>query len=468
MRRLFEFTAAAMVLAVLVGGRTAEAEEVPDLALVGARARAMGGAYIAVADGVDAVAWNPAGLVEVGHPSIAADSRLSFGSGTVLHGLPTFNAGGFGDVPVLGFTDSPGTRFTYYFIEGAAPLPVEGQLKSLGLVGAVGYRRVIDLTFRQEQLLQFDPGGGQIIPIEHTDDSDGGVDAFSLSLAGRLMPRVSLGANFNVLTGFINNADITQVSAGGTQVFLVEQRTIHDIEGFSLELGARIKVLPQVTVGGVLRPGYDIDFNRGRGKLRRFTIEGGPLPPENLNLEGPVADRTRAVPTFYDFGIAATPFPGWLVAGDFQYRPWNETVDTFHDQATGQTFVIDPDLYEAHSFHVGGEYTFRRQQSIQVPVRLGFRTHPTTLANIDSLSADVGANGFRTYHGDRVEGKTWSGGVGIHFPTVGFDVSLDRTALTFSEFSEYFPVPPLPGEPLRIVEIEEKITNLYFSSTLRF
>jgi hypothetical protein len=139
-----------------------------------------------------------------------------------------------------------------------------------------------------------------------------------------------------------------------------------------------------------------------------------------------------------------------------------------HSLSGGRDIVVDPRLYEAHTFHLGSEYVFNRDQNLRVPLRLGFRTTPTTLSNADSLSVEVGPNGFRTFRGDRVESHTWSGGIGVHFPTVGFDVSIDRTKLTFAEFSEFFESPPLPGQPLRIMEIEETLTNLYFSSTIRF
>jgi hypothetical protein len=85
---------------------------------------------------------------------------------------------------------------------------------------------------------------------------------------------------------------------------------------------------------------------------------------------------------------------------------------------------------------------------------------------VDSLSGDIGPNGFRSFRGERIEGNTWSGGVGLYFPTVQFDVSIDRTRYTYSEW--LFDQVPFPGQPLSIVELEETFTNLYFSSTLRF
>lgn len=481
MQKLMDFfpgkaiTAAALVL-VLAGplsGGVAEAEDVADLTLLGARARAMGGAYTAVANGIDAVGWNPAGLAGIEHATLAADTRLSFGSGAVKRGIEVFPAGTFGDTRVLDFRDSPGTRFTYYFVEGAVPIPVEGQLKSAALVAAAGYRRVIDLLFRQEQLLEIDAGGGNLVPIEHIDESEGGVDALSVSVAGalpltdRLPKRLALGINLNFLTGFVDDTDLVRVALEGREIFTTEESTHHKVDGFSADLGARLEVMPELTVGAIFRPGYDIEFKDGRGRFRQLVLEGGPIPPGSVLLEERIASLTREVPTFYGVGAAGTPVAGLVVAADFQYRPWNESVLTVHNPS-GQNTVVEEGRYEAHSFHVGGEYTFYRGGSVEVPLRFGFRTRPTSLANADSLSTAIGRDGFRTFRGDRVEGNTWSGGIGLHFATVDFDVAMDRTALTIAEFSEYFTAPPFPGEALRIVEIEEVFTNVYFGSTLRF
>jgi hypothetical protein len=463
--------AVAVVSVVAVGVQPGRAEEAPDLAMLGARARAMGGAYVAVADDVDAVGWNPAGLAEIEDPELTAQTRLSFGSGAFTDGLDTFTTGGLAESPVLSMKDTPGTRFTYYLIGGAAPLPVKGRVEEYGLVAAASYRRVIDLYFRQEQLLQFDVGGGIVVPFEHVDDSTGGVDAFTLSFAGHVIPDLSLGLNVNFLTGFVEDVDRLQVAFEGTEVFTLEQRNRRSVDGHSFEFGARYEVLPellpQVTVGGILRPGYDVDRKQGQGRFRQVTAAGGPLPPSNIFAEFPIPGITNEFPTTWGVGIAGVPRPGLTVAADFQYRPWNETVNVVH-QLDGENDVEDPKLYEAHSFHLGGEYVFHRDQEVKVPVRLGFRTAPTPLSNADSLSAEVGPDGYRTFRGDRIEANTISGGVGIHFSTVGFDFAIDRTKTSFSEHSEFFAAPPLPGQPLRIVEVEETITNFYLSSTLRF
>jgi hypothetical protein len=445
-------------------GGDARAEVAPEFVQIGARARGMGSAFTAVAAGVDALAWNPAGLTQLTEPELKGDLRLNFGSGEILEGIQNFDSGAGGIVPVENFTDTPGSNFSYSMVGGAAPLPLKGRAEPYGLAGALAYRRVIDLLFRQEQLLLFDPGAGFTIPFEHVDDSRGGPDAFTFALAGKPHSRVALGFNVNFLTGFVEDLDQQQVSFSGQQFFVNEIETRSTFGGTMFELGALVDVTKKISVGGMIRPGFDIDQEGGSGHIRVFAAEGGPTPASDTLITFKTNDLTLGLPMFYSLGARGTPLPGLLVAADWQYKPWNELTVVQHTP-TGD---VEPEntLYPAHTFHLGGEYMLNRTGDVQVPIRLGFHTAPTSGANVDSLSADVNAEGFRNFRGDRVEGNAWSGGVGLYFPTVQFDISVDRTSYEYSEFL-FNQVPP-PGQPLSVVEIKETLTNLYFSSTIRF
>jgi len=461
--RVVAGTAWALALGLAVTGGVLRAEVAPDFEQIGARARGMGSAYTAVAAGVDAVGWNPAGLAAMTGPEVKGDLRLDFGSGQVTEGIELFDSGAGGIVPVLNFTDSPRTTFSYSMLGGAGLLPIE-RTKPYHLAGALAYRRIIDGLFRQEQLITFDPGGGFTIPFEHIDDAEGGPDAFTLAFAGKPHERVALGFNVNFLTGFADVLDQQSVSFSGEEFFVQETETRATFGGTMFELGALVDITSKIAVGGMLRPGFDLDEEGGPGHFRLFAAEGGPNPAGDTLISFHGNDRTLGFPLFYNLGARGTPLPGLLVAADWQYKPWNE-LRTIEHTPTGD-IERENTLYPAHSFHMGGEYTLRRGQDIEIPLRLGFHTAPTSGATVDSLSADVNAAGFRNYRGERVEGDTWSTGIGIYFSTVRFDISYDRTKYTFSEF--LFNQVPFPGQPLPIVELEETLSSIYFSSTLKF
>jgi hypothetical protein len=461
--RVVAGTAWALALGLAVTSGGLRAEVAPDFEQIGARARGMGSAYTAVATGVDAVGWNPAGLAAMNRPEVKGDLRLGFGSGQVTEGIPFFDSGAGGIVPVQNFTDSPRTTFSYSMLGGAGLLPFK-RTEPYHLAGALAYRRIIDGLFRQEQLIEFDPGGGFTIPFEHIDDSDGGPDAFTLAFAGKPHQRVALGVNINFLTGFSDAIDQQSVSFSGEEFFLQETETRSTFGGTMFELGALVDITHQIAVGAMLRPGFDLDEEGGPGHFRLFAAEGGPNPAGDTLISFHSNDRTLGFPLFYNLGARGTPLPGLLVAADWQYKPWNE-LRTIEHTPTGD-IELENTLYPAHSFHLGAEYMLSWGMDVEIPVRLGFHTAPTSRANVDSLSADVNAQGFRNYRGDRVEGNTWSAGVGLYFSTVQFNISLDRTKYTFSEF--LFNQVPFPGQPLAIVELEETLSSLYFSSTLRF
>ncbi len=456
-----------LAIAAAAGPRPAAAEEGPDLAIVGARARGMGSAYTAVSDGIESVGWNPAGLAFIRGPRLAADMRLHFGSGTVTQGIPIFSGGG-APAPVDNFTDTPSSRFTYYLIGGAAPLPIKGWVEDYGLVGSLVYRRVMDRFIGREQLIEFDPGGGFTIPFEHIVDEQGGIDAWTLSLAGRAHELVALGFNLNFLTNTYSATDEQVVAFQGQEFYRAETQQRSDFGGFSFELGATIEPMTDLKLAGVMRPSYDLKQTNGRGRVRLEVAPGAGVPEADTLIQYEVPDITSDVPFMYGIGAAyrlsTSPLSGLLIAADYQYRPWNEmksVADTEQGPVELETFS-----YPTHTVSVGGEYVFNRDSDVQVPLRLGFHSAPSVQANVDSLSTEIGADGYRNFRGSRVEGNTWAFGAGIHFPSVAFDVSLDFTKHTFSEF--LFGNAPPPGVQLDIVELEETMTNLYFSSTLRF
>jgi long-subunit fatty acid transport protein len=76
-----------LIVALLMAGTSAKAAETAAFLKlgVGARAVAMGGAYTAIADDVNAMAWNPAGLALLGkrelgamHAELAQQTRYDF------------------------------------------------------------------------------------------------------------------------------------------------------------------------------------------------------------------------------------------------------------------------------------------------------------------------------------------------------------------------------------------------------
>jgi long-subunit fatty acid transport protein len=455
---------AASLIAVLVLATSALALEAPQVAEPGARARSMGGAFTAVASDLSAVYWNPAGLAGIGQRTLQAESRIQFGSGAPGQPVDQF-AIPDASIPeaadVEQFTVTPGTKVTYFLIGASTPITWQ-PLAPAGLSAAVTYRRIIDMAYQQGQVFLFD-SGETFIPWEFNKERDGGVSAFTLSLAAQPHERLQLGANLNLLDGSIEDSFEYAVTVSGFTAFRDLTTTLHQVQGTSFELGAKVKVIDQLDIGAVYRPGYDIELVDGNFEERIFSGGGGGLPPQDDRFFGPLPDQRWEMPDFFSVGMALRPADNWLLAADYQHRPWDEV--NFFQSVGGRDVELDEQLYATHSVHVGGEYTVQIGR-VGMPIRAGYHSAPTVFANVDSLSADVDEDGFRTFRGDRIEGHTISLGVGIHFETVHFDIGYDRTNLTTVEFqlgNRFF-----VERPIYLVQLDETFHNLYFTSTLYY
>ena len=111
-----------VALTVLAGATGAHAEEDLELAMPGGRARAMGGAYTAIADDLSAQFWNPAGLAGEAGRALQAEVRLNFGNGAVNSPVTEFDSG-VGIVPVVDYSVNRASELTYNFLAAAARLP---------------------------------------------------------------------------------------------------------------------------------------------------------------------------------------------------------------------------------------------------------------------------------------------------------------------------------------------------------
>ncbi len=450
------------LVALALGVVPAQAQDTVELAVAGARARAMGGAGTALRNEIASVSLNPAGLAALEGGAAQADIRITSGGGTTPNPDALLVFGGA--VPALSFTDEFSTETTYNLIGGALRVPGQA-LEPAGLVAAVSFRRLIDLLYTQGQVLSFDPGGNVEIPLEHKDTSEGGVDAFTVSVAAAPHERVHVGVNANILTGTLDQLDEDRVAFGGQLSFLDSRSRHSKLAGFSIEAGVLVEAHEMVTVGATLRPGYTIESTDGTEKVTLFTPPGLPgFPPVDDTFEFEVPDSELEVPLFYSVGVAVTPFEDLVLVGDYHFRPWDESVTRQRD-ASGQFVEVEAPSYATTTAAFGGEYTWRPGGNA-VPLRAGYRFHPTIRANVDSLSAAVNPAGFRTFRGDRVEGHAVTFGSGLHFETVHFDVSLERTSITHTEFA--LDQVPVPGQPILTVELDETFTTIYLSSTLWF
>ncbi len=196
----------------------------------GARAMALGGAYMPVAEDYTATYWNPAGLAQIRKMEFYAglgrnnnSNRISY-QGTVTdnsHGYTTLNSAGL-----------------------VFPLPTYRG----SLVFSIGYHRVNSFSdyhrFSGSPLIA--SAGGRFNQSEETT-SDGGIHQWSFGGAVDVTENVSLGASLNLITGS-NNLNVIYM-----------ERDPNDVINNTRTFDASFEVNPKYTgasakIGSLFRP----------------------------------------------------------------------------------------------------------------------------------------------------------------------------------------------------------------------
>ncbi|HEX9916131.1 MAG TPA: hypothetical protein VGB16_00185, partial [candidate division Zixibacteria bacterium] len=138
----------------------------------GARARAMGGAFFAVSDDPSAGSWNPAGLAQLDLPQ----TNLTLYSGRVKieHGL--------------GSLSTEAKMSNDLILSGGVAIPFK--VSGYQMVGCVSYER---LSIFSDQ--------SYYASIDRSEETNGNVNAVTVSLGRELIKGLSLGMAVNIYSG---------------------------------------------------------------------------------------------------------------------------------------------------------------------------------------------------------------------------------------------------------------------------
>ena len=170
----------------------------------GARARAMGGAYISIVDDASAVTWNPAGLIQV------LDPQISF-SGSYQNPTNTweYSADGFGMSSYVSDEDV----FRLSYASFLAPLMIRGHQFS----ASVAYQRMNEISFARYTTPSV---GARVANTSWADttvasqawqSSTGGINAFKLGFGTLAYKELAFGMSANIYFG--SSEDLTEVNA---------------------------------------------------------------------------------------------------------------------------------------------------------------------------------------------------------------------------------------------------------------
>ncbi len=446
------------------------------LDMLGARAGSqgwsMGGAYAGQVEGIDAIAWNPAGLAWSTRPSLAVDFRWMRCSGTTKDFPDTFNLARIGQPNLL-------IRRYEVNLKGSLRGNLAGGAYSIEgpggrwITGALSFRRYLNTAYPERIVSDMVLTQASGFPVTFAVDGkeDGGVDAIAASFACQVVPGLlSVGTNLNFLDGRLKGSREFQTSGGGTGV-AAGTTTSFKYKGRSIDLGvqARSEQMMSIRAGLRFTPAYTVEVTSG--KIFNFSRSLSPQFP-GTELLSKVAGYDMEVPALLSFGGSVRPLRYLTLAFEYDKQNWADTKLTYRDAAFAETQAPPTlPLRNTASLHIGMELRLLKLRQIDLPVRFGFYSGALSMANLDN-AAEFYDYVYTQKPIDRdIKTKGLTMGIGFVTGQIRYDLSYDILDYSFKRF--YFDDPaPIPAysftNPNRIlVRVDPRRTsNLRLTASL--
>jgi long-subunit fatty acid transport protein len=332
----------------------------------GARALAMGSAFIGLADDATASESNPAGLTILTKPEFSAHFRYS----SLDNSAPdTVSGQGFAE-----FNDKVGSPGFFSFVY---------PWKQAAL--SVYFQRSAD--FRSHSL--FDGViSTNVGTLPNTDqvETDFKVDNYGLSGAFKVGSMVSIGGSARITRVHLKSLQQTSFYATDFngrrftdgEIFSTGIRFDQAKSEFTWNAGLLFTPVSKLTIGGVYKKGASYDFPTNFFS-EDVTINGTETIPPGPNDAITVTIR---IPDTYGGGLALRPTENWTIVTDVvrvrysqvnQYRADGSLVQNFY-QVFGEGGGVK--LEDATEFHVGTEYTWAGGSDWIFAIRGGYYSDP--------------------------------------------------------------------------------------------
>lgn len=303
---------------------------------LGARAVAMGGAFVGLADDFTAVFWNPAGLAQLKGTTFGLTGDMIVPKGTYalgLFGIDTQTQSTMYPAGILGFYTPVGENLVVgigvYTPSGLGAKWNGRDLAMLAGVPLVGNPNIIWESFI-------------------------GVVTTSPSIAVNIQDRFYLGAALNINYGMFNihrtaGAALVpvQVQTPVGPVLVIVPVDLGQYEesstgwGFGATLGALVKVIDQLSVGISFRTPSKVKFS-GDASIEGFPTLG--LPGETTFT------RDVTSPMWLGIGLAFHPIENFTITADTQYTNWKklDVVHTTFDDAIWAGMLEEESAMQLH------------------------------------------------------------------------------------------------------------------------
>jgi len=414
----------------------------------GVRAKAMGRAFIGVADDASAITWNPAGLIN------SLDPQVSF-SGTYTAPKANYQ---------LSYSGLDGGEYnvdhntwTINYASFLAPVRIKGHQFS----AAVAYNKVSEITLANlirpginEQITR----GAVVDTWDSTvvsnleQYSDGSIDVINLGFGTYIWKDLAFGASANIYVGTTDEgydlvAEWTKTVGFQNpelrrRLFRAHALSEKDFTGFNITLGLQY-TFDNLRMGAVLKTPFELK--------EEFDIVQNDTVWETMTEQYVILDFTDdffltdnkvkyEIPLTLGFGLAYNITPDFLVSADVEWRRFGKSESSVLDsgliKSSGdkEEYYTDSPLnyYNAGEGRIGFEYKMNTESGI-IPLRGGFRYVQDYARDIDSYRADyerTARDGIflvstYTVPDERITGYGFSAGTGIHWSSVWLDLAFE-------------------------------------------
>jgi len=347
----------------------------------GARALALGGAFIAIADDITAMSYNPAGLAQLLRPEFSlglSGTRQSYflprSDQAAMAGYDSF----LDNESLIQYSFA---RFEY----AGAVVPL--RIGKLPLVVGIGFQT--KTNERAKPRYEHDSDAvdedEQIRLLQNrtvSGDDSGAMKMATLSLAARPVEFMYLGINANYwwesaetnsyyrAHEFIYYAGAVWYEDYDTIIDHSEQRATN---GFNADLGLLLK-FKSVAVGFVYKTGFSLDYRSSYSGARYFHQVGDGTM---TSLAGYETSGKARWPYSLGAGVSVRPFEVLTISADYTFSNWSEGEIVWEAPPPG---VTGPSGYpvenprDSHQFRVGVEYLPFVRDRFAAAIRAGWFT----------------------------------------------------------------------------------------------
>jgi long-chain fatty acid transport protein len=366
-----------------------------DVPVPGARALALGGAFVPLADDATAAVANPAGLTTLVRPEISIEGKGGqFTTVTPLRGHAYTAPTNFGIDTLAGITDGEKTRSSGGLAFFSAVFPLRGL--------SLGVYRHEQARYRAEVLSEGFYSGTEIRTDPFTGTLDVDIVNYGASVAHRFANGLSLGGGvalsdfsisgttngyylFRNITDPIVVANPQGFTAPGLVYGPADFRELNrlntvtesgDDKGVALNFGALFKPTnTKWSVGGAVRIGPEFDYSSqdvwGPGGRDPFTPGA---PPYNTGIKDQDALKFK-VPDVYSGGASFFFTDALLFVAQYDFTRFTQLNDNLTD-VLGSSVALQEALAaglkysDAHAIRFGGEYALASGARV-FAIRLG-------------------------------------------------------------------------------------------------